>query len=120
MHHWKFFLLVMDESDDYVMEMPDKYRREMLADWRGAGIATNGPDIKAWYIAHSDRIQLHPNTRKWIEGQLNIEPTPLHIFATATTTQPAHEEPAASLPTKNGKAWKNNRKPTVGRIKRDS
>lgn len=53
--------------------MPDRYRREMLADWRGAGKAYGNPDTKAWYLEHKDNIILHPETRRWIEDQLNVE-----------------------------------------------
>lgn len=54
------------------LPMPNRYRREMLADWRGAGKALGKPDTKAWYMAHQDDIILHPDTRQWIEQQLGI------------------------------------------------
>jgi hypothetical protein len=53
--------------------MPDVYRREMLADWRGAGQALGLPDIGSWYVETKDKIYLHPETREWIEGELGIE-----------------------------------------------
>ncbi len=54
------------------LPMPDVYRREMLADWRGAGRAINGNDnTLEWYRQNRDNIQLHPETRGWIEYQLN-------------------------------------------------
>jgi hypothetical protein len=52
--------------------MPDKYRREMLADWRGAGRALGKPDTQAWYAANRDKMKLHPETRAWIEQQLGF------------------------------------------------
>lgn len=52
--------------------MPDKYRREMLADWRGAGRALGKPDTKAWYLANKDKMMLHPETRAWIESALDV------------------------------------------------
>ena len=54
------------------LEMPDRYRREMLADWRGAGRAILGKsaDTKAWYEKQKRFIILHPETRKWIEAHL--------------------------------------------------
>jgi hypothetical protein len=54
--------------------MPDTYRKEMLADWRGAGKAINGKDdTKSWYLKNKDNMILHPDTREWIEDQLEIE-----------------------------------------------
>lgn len=72
-HHWQYWLLIQDDESDKILPMPDKYRREMLADWRGAGQACGTPDTYKWYLAHKDKIQLHPETRLWIERQLGIE-----------------------------------------------
>ena len=55
------------------LPMPDRYRREMLADWRGAGMAINGKDETAeWYVKNRENIILHPETRAWIEEQLGV------------------------------------------------
>jgi hypothetical protein len=54
------------------LPMPDRYRREMLADWRGAGRAYGNPDTKGWYQKTTDGRVLHPETQKWIEDQLGI------------------------------------------------
>jgi len=45
----------------------------MLADWRGAGKAQGAPDITLWYEAHGHKMQLHPDTRRWVEGMLAEE-----------------------------------------------
>ena len=52
------------------LPMPDKYRREMLADWMGAGRAYGNPDTLIWYIRNRKQIILHEETRKWVEQQL--------------------------------------------------
>lgn len=69
-HHWQYWILREDDGGTFAMEMPDAYRREMLADWCGAGRALGKPDTRAWYLANRDRIVLHANTRTWVEGQL--------------------------------------------------
>lgn len=71
-HHWQSWILHMDDGTVHVLEMYDVHRREMLADWRGAGRAAGFPDTKKWYMGRRDTILLHPNTRKWIEEQLNV------------------------------------------------
>jgi len=54
------------------MPMPDRYRKEMLADWRGAGRAYGNPNTSAWYLENKDNIVLSPSTRDWIESELGV------------------------------------------------
>lgn len=72
-HHWQFWLITFDRGEMEALDMPDVYRREMLADWRGAGKALGKPDIKAWYLANQYHMILHPLTRVWIEQQLGVD-----------------------------------------------
>jgi hypothetical protein len=69
-HHWQYWLITWDRGDTECLPMPDVYAREMLADWRGAGIALGKPDTAAWYAQNKDKMKLHPDTRAWIESQL--------------------------------------------------
>jgi hypothetical protein len=70
-HHWQWWILQNDTDGLTIIDMPLKYRKEMLADWIGAGIAITGKrDIKEWYFKNKEKIQIHPNTRAWIEQQL--------------------------------------------------
>lgn len=50
--------------------MPDVFRREMLADWYGAGKAMGKPNTIEWYRDNREKMKLHPDTRAWIEQQL--------------------------------------------------
>lgn len=70
-HHWQWWILKGDEDAQKVLPMPDKYRREMLADWIGAGKAQGKPDTRGWYEANKEKMILHPETRAWIEQKLN-------------------------------------------------
>lgn len=54
------------------LPMPDACREEMLADWRGAGRAVGRPDTAAWYRKNRDNINLHPETRAWVEDRLGV------------------------------------------------
>lgn len=70
-HHWQHWMLVQDFEDDKVLEMPEKYLREMLADWRGAGRAKMGEDNSLVYYARNvSKIQLRPEARAWIERKI--------------------------------------------------
>lgn len=69
-HHWQWWVLPLDDGGTRALPMPDPYRREMLADWRGAGRAQGKPDTLAWYSKHRSQMQFHPDTRRWIDTQL--------------------------------------------------
>lgn len=69
-HHWQYWVLIPDKGDLRLLEIPDKYRREMLADWIGAGRALGKPDTLAWYETNKENIMLHSETRAWVEQLL--------------------------------------------------
>ena len=54
--------------------MPNKYRKEMLCDWIGAGMAITGKrDVVNWYEKNKFNIVLHPSTKELIVK--DISPT---------------------------------------------
>ncbi|NLB78066.1 MAG: hypothetical protein GX796_04250 [Clostridiaceae bacterium] len=56
-----------------ILDMPLKVRKEMLADWIGAGRGINGKDdTKSWYLKNKDNIILHSVTRAWVEEMLGV------------------------------------------------
>ncbi len=69
-HHWEHWC--QDHPDwGFVEFMPEKYRREMVADWVGAGRAISGRrDWRPWYLENKDRIIVDSHTRAWIEAML--------------------------------------------------
>ena len=70
-HHWQYWLLQNDDDGLVVLYMPQKYSREMVADWLGAGRAYNGVwDMTKWLDGHFAGIQLHPDTRAYVESLL--------------------------------------------------
>jgi len=70
-HHSQWWILP-DEGSTHVIPMPGHYCREMLADWRGAGRAQGTPDVTAWYLENGHKLQLHPDTRTWVERMLGV------------------------------------------------
>ncbi len=70
-HHWQWWILPEDNGGVKVLEMPIKYRKEMVCDWRGAGKAQkNGVETITWYEANKHKMQLGEKTRKWIENKI--------------------------------------------------
>jgi hypothetical protein len=59
-----------------VFEMPLPLRKEMLADWMGAGKAQGKKDqpkeCASWYMANKYKMTLGAETRLWIEMRLGI------------------------------------------------
>lgn len=69
-HHWQWWVSPCDREEVKVLDMPLKYRKEMLADWRGAGKAQGTPDTLAWWNKNKSKIKLHDNTARWVERNL--------------------------------------------------
>ncbi len=73
-HHWQFYLLVNDSSEPQIqaLPIPERYIREMIADWRGAGRAYGNPNTLDWYYQSKGKQIMHPATRRRVEELLNI------------------------------------------------
>lgn len=71
-HHWQFWLLRNDDGTMDIMPMPDRFIREMIADWRGAGMAQGNYNTKKWYNENKDKMTLHPATRRRVEELLGV------------------------------------------------
>lgn len=70
-HHWQWWVLLEDSGSKVMMDMDDTSRKEMIADWRGAGKAITGKDnTSAWYEANKERMSMTESTRRWVEEQI--------------------------------------------------
>jgi hypothetical protein len=80
-HHWQWWCktpVAVPSVNDIpstaigagAFDMPIRYRKEMLADWRGAGRALGTPDTAAWYRAHEKDMVLGMRTRIWMFQKL--------------------------------------------------
>lgn len=69
-HHWQYWVLKCDEEGVEVMEMPLRYVKEMVADWRGAGLAQGNPDTLGWYRKNREKMLLYSGTRVIVERML--------------------------------------------------
>jgi len=73
-HHWQHNILIMDKGDVVLLPMSDVDRREMLADWRGAGRAYGNPDTRSWYLQRREGFKkwIHQDTLDWLDQQLYV------------------------------------------------
>lgn len=69
-HHWQYWCVIQDDGGVKVLPMPDRYLREMIADWIGAS-SVQGNSLPQWYFDRRDHIRLHPETRASAERLMN-------------------------------------------------
>lgn len=75
-HHWQHWILARDDGDIRLIPMPDRFVREMVADWSGAGRALgHGNDTLPWYTKNRHKMQLHEKTRLRVEQLIGYEVT---------------------------------------------
>lgn len=70
-HHWQAWIVL--NARDYQgiryqpQPMPEKYAREMVADWMAAGKAYNGSmQVAKWWLVNKGLIVLHPDTHRFV------------------------------------------------------
>lgn len=71
-HHWQYYVLNYDDGRTLLLPMLELDRKEMIADWRGAGKAQGKPKTWEWYDANKEKMQLHPETRAWVEAEMAL------------------------------------------------
>jgi len=70
-HHWQYWLLADENGKIKSVEMPIRFRKEMVADWKGAAKAQGNPSVFAWYDKYKHKMHLGAETQRWIEKELN-------------------------------------------------
>ena len=66
-HHWQHWL----DGDGQPQDIPDKYLKEMVADWEAMAIKF-GDSAQGWYLLHYKEFNLTRNTRLRLEKILGI------------------------------------------------
>jgi len=75
-HHWQAWTMVDSNGEVKVYEMPIRYVREMVADWRGAARAQglSRDSVKLWWEANQSKMRIHPQSRVRIVELLWVGP----------------------------------------------
>jgi hypothetical protein len=74
LHHWQAWVLRQDSGETKPMPMPNRYIREMVSDWAGAGRAITGKwEVKDWFEKNRQKMVLHPDTLHMIKDLLRIQ-----------------------------------------------
>jgi hypothetical protein len=71
-HHWTYWQYTDDQKGvTYPVEMPETYRKEMLADWRSTQhIRFGDNNVLPYYEMNKEVILLAPETRAWLEEKI--------------------------------------------------
>jgi hypothetical protein len=74
-HHWQYWTYVCDQSGCiYSLEMPLRYVREMVADWRATQLIRFGNiNVRPYYEENKEVILLHEETRRWLEAIIDYD-----------------------------------------------
>ena len=65
-HHWEYWVL-SGRDHEWPLEMPEKFAREMVADWYAASKAYTGSwDMQSWLHKNWATIKMHPKTRAFV------------------------------------------------------
>lgn len=73
-HHFQHWLLIADDSSIRPIPIPERYAREMVADWLGAGRAKTGSwDIQSWIQKNGPGMKFHLETAKLVGKILREE-----------------------------------------------
>lgn len=72
-HHWQHWVLREDSGATKILEMPEPFVREMVADWMGAGRAITGAwGAQDWFLKNREKILLHPDTAALVYCLLKV------------------------------------------------
>jgi hypothetical protein len=76
-HHWQHWMFPDNYTpkgskvENGIVEMPQNYALEMIADWMGASYAyTNSWDMTDWLVGNIPRIKVHSETAKYLSSVL--------------------------------------------------
>lgn len=76
-HHWQSWVALkgLDENQQPIFEplkIPEKYVKEMIADWRGMAKTVNSSGVNDWYLKNRYKILLNIETRLYVENELGV------------------------------------------------
>lgn len=69
-HHWDYWVHRRGENT-FVLPIPKRYLKEMIADWRAMSRKFNNCPVD-WYTQNRSKIRLREEDRLWVEKTLGI------------------------------------------------
>lgn len=85
-HHWQYWVMITDNGQLKPLDMPEKYIREMIADWWGAGRTITGKwDAITWYRKNEAKMMFSDLTRARVCLLLDVSAQQLQKHETTAT-----------------------------------
>ena len=76
-HHWQAWCVIEDAENGAavltLLEIPEVYLRERLADWMGAGLAYDSYKPHEWWTSHRRQICMNEKSKKLLAEILEYE-----------------------------------------------
>lgn len=69
-HHWQSWVAITENGLLSPQEIPERFCKEMLADWIERSRSRDGVSLAEWYEKKRFHMWLHPRTRDWIERRI--------------------------------------------------
>jgi len=74
-HHYQYWYLRNDDGSEKYIKISDKYKREMICDWIGAGRAITGKNnIKEWWSKTKEKKKMNDLTYIEIDNAIRRMP----------------------------------------------
>lgn len=72
-HHWQYWVLLTDSGNILPLDIPDKYVKEMVADWIGAGMMKNGEnEVASWFARNRENMLLSKRTLERVRELIEL------------------------------------------------
>ena len=75
-HHWQYWATIISIDDIEVKHMSVDAMKEMICDWKGAGLATGTGGVDnplSWYKKNRETMMFHTMTRAYIEKKIGYK-----------------------------------------------
>lgn len=74
-HHWQYWAIPKDNLDGEpefeLLDIPEKYLKEMLCDWHGASKAYKGKGMIHFWENNKTKLRLSPKSYAWIDANIH-------------------------------------------------
>lgn len=70
-HHWQYYIFLTEESKEVVLEIPEVFVMEMVADWAACSKKPGRKGIRDWWDSKKDIIKIHERSRELITKIIN-------------------------------------------------
>ena len=71
-HHWQYWVSIKNDGEYKILDMPDEYIYEMLADWGSFKYTDTNKTAYKWYSKNKDKMLLSNYTKQKLDDIFSI------------------------------------------------